>query len=59
MIELVGLADRARHFTHQLSGGQLQRTAIARALIHEPVSFSPTNRPETSIPPARTRSWPC
>jgi putative ABC transport system ATP-binding protein len=36
MIELVGLADRARHQMHQLSGGQLQRTAIARALIHEP-----------------------
>lgn len=36
MIELVGLADRGRHFMHQLSGGQLQRTAIARALIHEP-----------------------
>ena len=36
IIELVGLADRARHGMHQLSGGQLQRTAIARALIHEP-----------------------
>jgi putative ABC transport system ATP-binding protein len=36
MIELVGLADRAGHQMHQLSGGQLQRTAIARALIHEP-----------------------
>lgn len=36
MLELVGLADRARHFMHQLSGGQLQRTAIARALIHKP-----------------------
>lgn len=36
MIELVGLADRAGHFMHQLSGGQMQRTAIARALIHEP-----------------------
>jgi ABC-type lipoprotein export system ATPase subunit len=36
MIDLVGLADRAHHFMHQLSGGQLQRTAIARALIHEP-----------------------
>jgi len=36
MIELVGLADRVRHGMHQLSGGQLQRTAIARALIHEP-----------------------
>ena len=36
IIDLVGLADRARHGMHQLSGGQLQRTAIARALIHEP-----------------------
>ncbi len=36
MIDLVGLADRAGHQMHQLSGGQLQRTAIARALIHEP-----------------------
>lgn len=36
IIELVGLTDRARHGIHQLSGGQLQRTAIARALVHEP-----------------------
>jgi len=36
IIEMVGLSDRARHAMHQLSGGQLQRTAIARALIHEP-----------------------
>jgi ABC-type lipoprotein export system ATPase subunit len=36
MIDLVGLTDRAQHRMHQLSGGQLQRTAIARALIHEP-----------------------
>jgi ABC-type lipoprotein export system ATPase subunit len=36
MIELVGLADRVQHGMHQLSGGQLQRTAIARALVHEP-----------------------
>ncbi|HEV7866371.1 MAG TPA: ATP-binding cassette domain-containing protein, partial [Chthoniobacteraceae bacterium] len=28
--------DRAGHFMHQLSGGQLQRTAIARALVHQP-----------------------
>jgi putative ABC transport system ATP-binding protein len=36
IIELVGLADRSRHGMHQLSGGQLQRTAIARALVHHP-----------------------
>jgi putative ABC transport system ATP-binding protein len=36
IISLVGLSDRARHGMHQLSGGQLQRTAIARALVHDP-----------------------
>jgi putative ABC transport system ATP-binding protein len=36
LLDLVGLADRAAHFPHQLSGGQMQRAAIARALIHEP-----------------------
>lgn len=36
IIDLVGLGDRAQHGMHQLSGGQLQRTAIARALVHGP-----------------------
>ena len=31
-LEQVGLADRMRHFPHQLSGGEQQRVAIARAL---------------------------
>jgi ABC-type lipoprotein export system ATPase subunit len=35
-IELVGLRERTEHFVHQLSGGEQQRTAIARALIHRP-----------------------
>jgi len=37
LIELVGLADRSTHFVHQLSGGEQQRTAIARALVHRPL----------------------
>jgi putative ABC transport system ATP-binding protein len=36
LIELVGLRERAAHFIHQLSGGEQQRTAIARALVHRP-----------------------
>jgi putative ABC transport system ATP-binding protein len=33
----VGLADRARHLPGEMSGGQQQRAAIARALVKEPM----------------------
>ena len=36
LIEMMNLTKRENHFPHQLSGGELQRTAIARALIHKP-----------------------
>jgi putative ABC transport system ATP-binding protein len=36
MLTLVGMEKRERHFVHQLSGGEMQRTAIARALVHRP-----------------------
>jgi ABC-type lipoprotein export system ATPase subunit len=36
LLPLVGMEERATHFVHQLSGGEQQRTAIARALIHKP-----------------------
>ncbi len=36
LLERVGLADRARHYPSQLSGGEQQRVAIARALVHQP-----------------------
>jgi putative ABC transport system ATP-binding protein len=36
MLKLVGMEKREHHFVHQLSGGEMQRTAIARALVHRP-----------------------
>jgi putative ABC transport system ATP-binding protein len=36
LLDRVGLGERLRHYPRQLSGGELQRTAVARALIHRP-----------------------
>src|SRR5438270_10473259 len=35
-LKLVGLGDRLKHFPRQLSGGQEQRVAMARALVTDP-----------------------
>jgi putative ABC transport system ATP-binding protein len=34
--ERVGLTHRVGHFPQQLSGGEMQRAALARAIVHEP-----------------------
>jgi RND superfamily putative drug exporter len=36
LLSLVGLADRAEHRPSELSGGQMQRVAVARALMMDP-----------------------
>ena len=36
MLELLGLKDRAEHKPNELSGGEKQRVAVARALINNP-----------------------
>ena len=35
-LKVVGLADRAKHYPRQLSGGQEQRVGIARAIVTDP-----------------------
>ena len=36
LLQRVGLFERAEHFPKELSGGQIQRAAIARALVNNP-----------------------
>jgi putative ABC transport system ATP-binding protein len=36
LAERVGVGHRLQHYPQQLSGGEMQRAAIARAVIHEP-----------------------
>lgn len=36
LLQRVGLGDRARHLPAELSGGQMQRVAVARALVARP-----------------------
>ncbi len=36
VLKIVGLKDKLDRYPHQISGGEIQRAAIARALVHRP-----------------------
>ena len=50
LLERVGLGHRLTHRPSELSGGEMQRAAIARALAGGRRSCWPTSRPATSTP---------
>ena len=37
LLSMVGLASKAEAYPHELSGGEQQRVAVARALVHDPL----------------------
>ena len=59
VLDRFGIVAKKDLYPNQLSGGQQQLVGVARAIVANPASSSPTSRPATCTRRRPRRSWSC